>query len=151
MSDDTALSSARVSTIPWSDLEARLRHALDGMAACLGNAHTAGWSDAGFKLLLAQGFARLASVPGDWVFNTDAVGASFRTGPYAGLSVVASMLTESWHTPDIRHRELFAELTWHARDLLAGVPPFADEMLHAGFQECHQRMADTLRKESHGR
>lgn len=151
MSHDTALSSACVSTVWERDLEVRLRHALDGMAACLDRADSEDWSGAGMMLLCAQGFARVSAVPGDRVFNLDAVGASFRTGRYAGLGVLASLLTENRHAPDIRHRGLYAELSWHARDLLDGVPPFADEMLHAGFQECHAELVAALARESHGR
>lgn len=129
-------------------VEARLCYFLDEMAHCLDHAHMADRGSAGLHMLLGVAYAKLAALPDAELFRTTAIGASFRTGPYAGLSVVASMLVNTNKRGMTRHRCAYAELTLHARDLLHGVSPFADEMMHARFQDAHDRLASKLTKES---
>ncbi len=99
-------------------------------------------------MLLAKIYAEIAAKPDHETFRVRSMGASLRTGPYAGLSGVATVLSETSRKGISRYRGDFAELAWHARDLMHDVSPFADEMHHAPSQECHARLTQKLPKES---
>ncbi len=147
----TALSPAIVHPSPGVVLEARLRYMLDEMAAALDRAHMAYPRMAGLHLTVAESFAALAAAPDQYIFNLASIGASMRTGPYAGLSALAGLMVDHHRAVKQCYIPDLAEISWNARDLMWDVPLFADEMHHGPFQEAFLRLARKWDKESHGR
>lgn len=144
----TALTPALVSPSREIVVEARLRHVLDEMASALDRAHMADRRMAVLHLAVARGYAFLAAVPDKFLFRIESVGASMRTGPYAGLGVLANVI--SAHGPNVTANDIceLAEVSWHSRNLMEGVSPFADEIHHGPYQEAVMRLMGRLGKGS---
>lgn len=143
MSTGTALSAVTPTSNVVQLIEVRLRHRLDEMAGYIDEAFHSFSYDRTYWIVMAKMVARQVADPSA---VRRPLGASLRTGRYGGLSVVANLLSPVKKDAK-RFITEYAELTWHARDLLDGVSPFADEMLHADFQDAYCRLAKSLNKE----
>lgn len=155
MSTGTALSPAAAASNVVHLVEVRTRHRLDEMAGYINEAFSSFAYDRTYWIVMAKIAARDIAGPRA---GRNPLGASLRTGRYGGLSVVANLLAPVRKDAKKLIPE-YAELTWLARDLLDGASPFADEMLHANFQDAYYRLAKSLNdlqrplaaKESHMR
>lgn len=143
MSTGTALSAVTPTSNVVQLIEVRLRHRLDEMAGYIDEAFQSFSYDRTYWIVMAKMVARQVADPSA---GRHRLGASLRTGRYGGLSVVANLLAPVKKDAK-RFITEYAELTWHARGLLDGVSPFADEMLHADFQDAYYRLAKSLNKE----
>lgn len=144
----TALTPALVSPSREIVVEARLRHVLDEMASALDRAHMADRKVAGVHLAVAKGYAFLAAVPDVFLFRLESVGASMRTGPYAGLGVLANVISAQGRNVNADNICELAEVSWHSRNLMDGVSPFADEIHHGPYQDAVMRLTGRLGKGS---
>ena len=118
------------------------------MAVSIDDAHMAHDGIAATHLVLAKLYANLATGTDRHCLDAASVGASLRTGPYAGLSAIASLITTQGYNVRKRHRQDLGAIAWHARDLLDDQSPFADDVCHAPYQEAYLRLSRTLLKES---